>query len=852
VQTDRRFVFIVDNLDRLPGDEALEMWSTIRSFFLGTDRKGDAVATAAPIVVLPIDEEAIQRIYGKASDPDGGVARTQAFMEKTFDLTLRVTRPVQTEWHAYLDSQMKLLFGTRLGQDWCRRVGLYLESMFASDPTAPITPRRINAIANSIAVTWMQWHDSGIPFSSVAYYCVFRQRIDSQLNIELGSPKASVDRFDGNWARSIAALHFGVGPDIAFQVLLEGPLRKALIEGDSDKVSDLMGQPGFSRVFRRVIDQYGDATDPALVLSTINCLAKADSTMENFSEEWEILADALTKTPAWASFSDGDRYSVVALLDRIDGPSKEKVFASTLSHIINSVGSGQPGIAEGIGNLLVNVHDRHPDLLASDLTVPLPSNPETFVRVATICNTRPSLVRKLRSPPNATDVTSILVSDLHSADGHDAEARLRAVLATPLEVLTDAYLTEAMQALSRTNLITSAAALLALGLARSEGQPFAVQQVSSLAGNGRLAALVTESWVALDWQLFSRSVALLILEAPNALPSLQPPIEAKAIVFPQLGRQLDVALEELADNADTSYEALVDVASASLAAAPYLVAILTDRIRDGSSILPKTKALVDRFTQMQRLFSPADLTALISRYADEGELWNLLDTVPFSATVLSIFKELSKGIPAIRLKVVEVLSSVMKKVTETEWVPILAVPGDLYSGLELLSTLLETRMELPLLFAPLLSAQEQVITADNATWMARYFYLAAFLPPTSRQTVLRSLRDRILATAAIPLLVTLLNEGRDLLIADGHFVEKADDVVRRLIVELLEKPEILAYLHTYADALATTVAASHVESRQELARRLEEVSANGAEELNLWALDLVVRWGLRGDPTTSS
>jgi hypothetical protein len=851
-EPDRRFVFIVDNLDRLPGDEALEMWSTIRSFFLGAGKKGNAGATAEPIVVLPLDEEAVQKIYGKSPDDEDGQARTRAFMEKTFDLTLRVTRPVQTEWQGYLESQMTILFGDQLGTDWTKRVGQYLDTMFLSDLTAPITPRRINAIANSIAVTWMQWYDSGIPFSSVAYYCVFRQSIDGKVGLQLAAPKASVERFDENWSRSIAALHFGVAPEIAYQVLLEGPLRKALIEGDSDKVGHLMDQPGFSGVFRRIIDQYGDATTPTLVVSTINCLTTAESMTSNFAEEWAVLADALVLTPAWASFVDADRRAVGALLDRIDGPSKRKVFASTLSHIINSPGAAQPEIADGIGNLLVDVHDRHSELLSPNLTVALPANPETFVRVAAICGTRPGLVSVLRPPTNAGDVSAILTNDLIAADHLDAESRLRAVLGTPLEVLTEPYLTTALQVVSRSNQTTSSTALLALALANRRGLPFAVSQVSGLAGNGRLGALISEGWAALEWDVFARAVALLLLKAPNACPALQPALEARALVYPQLGRQLDVALREFADDMEASFEALTDIVAASPPSRPYVVAILSDRLNDASSVAPSTKALVDRFAQMQSLFSPVQLTALVSRYADDDALWTILDTLPLAGTALSVLRELGAGMPATADRPAEALTSALQRATEADWTAALAAPGDLLNGLELLSTWREARIHIPALFAPLLSAQEQVIAAENAMWLSRYFYLVSFLPPASSQTVLRSLRDRVLATSSIPMLVTLLNEGGSSLIGDGHFDEKADEIVRRLIIEFLEKPEILAYLHRYVDALASTVAVSRPESREELARKLEELSANGTEEPNRWASELIVRWDLGDEPTMNA
>src|SRR3546814_953190 len=69
-KTNRRFVFVVDNLDRLPPDQAIEMWSTIRSFFLGAGFLDETDNPELPTVILPLDAQAVPEIYGKSPDGD--------------------------------------------------------------------------------------------------------------------------------------------------------------------------------------------------------------------------------------------------------------------------------------------------------------------------------------------------------------------------------------------------------------------------------------------------------------------------------------------------------------------------------------------------------------------------------------------------------------------------------------------------------------------------------------------------------------------------------------------------------------------------------------------------------------
>ena len=84
----RRFIFVIDNLDRLPEAQSVELWANIRSFFLGS-----TPGSNLPTIILPIDEKAIRRMYRAAHDDDKTAASlAKSFMEKTFDLTFRVTQ----------------------------------------------------------------------------------------------------------------------------------------------------------------------------------------------------------------------------------------------------------------------------------------------------------------------------------------------------------------------------------------------------------------------------------------------------------------------------------------------------------------------------------------------------------------------------------------------------------------------------------------------------------------------------------------------------------------------------------------------------------------------------------------
>jgi hypothetical protein len=88
-----KLVIVVDNLDRIREEEAVEMWNTIRSFFLGALPNREKAGTInSPTVLLPLDPHGIARLY-KEDDKDADQRLVRSFMDKTFDVVFHVSAP---------------------------------------------------------------------------------------------------------------------------------------------------------------------------------------------------------------------------------------------------------------------------------------------------------------------------------------------------------------------------------------------------------------------------------------------------------------------------------------------------------------------------------------------------------------------------------------------------------------------------------------------------------------------------------------------------------------------------------------------------------------------------------------
>lgn len=248
---DRRLVILIDNLDRIAEAEALQMWATIRSFFLAShETEGFRHEPFHPTVILPIDRHAIEQMFA-ASENGSGRDRATSFIDKTFDVTFEVTEPVSSDWRAFLEHQMAMVFGEAYQPQWGFWTRRLFEQELPSSQTV-VTPREINKLLNRIGALYLQWQTEGIPVEVMALFVVRRKTIEKGLLEFLQSSQADIERVAPDWKRQLAALYYGVPVSKAAQVLLEQPIRQAVIDYDRDAFAGLAGIDGFGEIFEFV------------------------------------------------------------------------------------------------------------------------------------------------------------------------------------------------------------------------------------------------------------------------------------------------------------------------------------------------------------------------------------------------------------------------------------------------------------------------------------------------------------------------------------------------------------------------------------------------------------------------
>lgn len=116
----RQLIVVVDNLDRLPPEQALSTWATMRTFF-ETRGKNEEEWMDRFWLVVPLNFEALRGVFtasagnesnsNDGSDERRGEERTdadsvEAFANKTFSTVFRVAPPVLSDWETFMKDQL--------------------------------------------------------------------------------------------------------------------------------------------------------------------------------------------------------------------------------------------------------------------------------------------------------------------------------------------------------------------------------------------------------------------------------------------------------------------------------------------------------------------------------------------------------------------------------------------------------------------------------------------------------------------------------------------------------------------------------------------------------------------------
>lgn len=284
----KKLVIVLDNMDRLPPDEAAEVWPVLRSF-IDNPAFADAEWAKRLWVLIPYARGTLAVPTVKADEdgpvgaPEGqnddlapALAKNPHFLDKVFQVKIFVPPPVLSNWRAYLEKMLKDAFKQTCGEAESHTIYLLFARSFGALHTP--SPREIKNIINGMVTTAIQWRNE-IPLPLHAYFAILKHGERSgELRTRLIKGKIPLhnDLLGENVAESLVALEYNVHPKIGAQMLYE-PIIKRIFAAKSgaDDLLTRSSSPGFTAQFDRLIGgvlRENAEVDPVLFVDNVKTL----------------------------------------------------------------------------------------------------------------------------------------------------------------------------------------------------------------------------------------------------------------------------------------------------------------------------------------------------------------------------------------------------------------------------------------------------------------------------------------------------------------------------------------------------------------------------------------------------
>lgn len=349
---DRKLLLILDNLDRVDPEVALEIWSTLQTF-LQEDHHRKKMWFSRLWVLVPYDPHGLRRLWdsrtdGGSSSEDKEASRvSESFLDKSFQIRFQVPPPVLSNWQSFLYKLVEKALPDHSEKD--RHMIYRVYEHCRGQSGQPPTPRQLKLYVNQIGAVVRQWQ-AEFPVGHVAYYVL---NYPNQHSVPERLLKES-ERFPSQDAltllgdtltESLAGLAFNVEANVGQQLLLGEPIYSALSKGNAKSLKRLEDRygDGFWVVAEKVATTKFNNTDASTIAKAGLALADSGITSNSRAELVTVVNAVCAEAKEvqnWSPFAAKTANGVSALCRLKQDENFSKQLTSS---IIKALGE-QPGV----------------------------------------------------------------------------------------------------------------------------------------------------------------------------------------------------------------------------------------------------------------------------------------------------------------------------------------------------------------------------------------------------------------------------------------------------------------------------------------------------------------------------
>jgi len=842
----RRLVIVIDNLDRVPEEEALQIWATIRSFFAAPLTASGDEDAYDPLVLLPIDRGAIERMFARSHGKEDAKELAESFVHKTFEVTFEVTQPVMSDWREFLAMQMKEAFSTTLSENWIFWTRKFFERKQQEKKSSP-TPRQINRLVNRLLASFMQWGDESVKFPVQAFYAVFQEKIESNFSEFITSNQPDLTKISTRWQEQIAALYYGVKVNKAIQTLLDRPMTAAVQNGNMEDIKSFIEVPGFDDSLELISSDLStveieDGNGIALVRNMVSLMGLLERPASEATEQiWTNIASYYCgKGEVWLA-APGSAAALQQLTFHIPQALTEQFLRITTAAISKGlqgdVAANQAELRR-VGLVVIEFCERAglnpPDFHIGD------NGPRVILRIAQ-ANETPKLLQRYWS-----DISERNLDEAFAAAVRDplqasiAERAFGAILAeTEEEQFTEIGDTRRM---AWTETLSACSEAIREGIDGSRANPAmdilvaamphvegAKSIVRSAGQEGILSSRLNETVAAGDDGMIARYAAALIWSDVDF--AINQPWADVLKQHPGLPKQITTSLREM--HGPSTISVIWKAHDTAKGSRDLIRSLVEFGIIHNELGSLNPQSVMSNLGYYLRPVPYFQVDRFIDRISNYTSFWERMSNVDLTHNFQRAAKSLGKD-KAKRVRIEEIVKAKIDNLTSDQWFDLIV------SGKEPLPVVIEVFSGTSLGFAknsPLYKALERSIPSifsDRST-RPRWVALNTLLKESSSKSLMNEIAKVTLKGQSASNTLGVLKALDDAILSSPVWLKDADASVREIVLKQAGSKPGRAWLKKHSARMKSWITRSSGETRATLGSLLDTMTARGAEERRYWA-----------------
>ena len=283
----KKVIMVFDNMDRLPSDKVIQLWSLIHTFFAGSDFKNIWA-------IIPFDY--IHLCEAVLSDDKENAIKFKQFINKTFPIVFTVPKPVITDYRKLFKTFFEKAFGKgEHDEEHICQVFMCLEE-------SP-NPRTVICFINELVALRLQWPNKKFRLQNLALYVLRKGYILHNKEKSLEEKLLSNELFDkvnsfypqtDNVRVQLCQFAYGIEDE---KLAGELPLRNVLLSliNNGDSISEYAKSPHFVPVLESILTSRSITKDClANAVKSFNSLDTSnfnEEEQERLNKKWDALAN---------------------------------------------------------------------------------------------------------------------------------------------------------------------------------------------------------------------------------------------------------------------------------------------------------------------------------------------------------------------------------------------------------------------------------------------------------------------------------------------------------------------------------------------------------------------------------